>query len=133
MRLEARSLILSLAACVLAPSFAQNAIEGECQHGNQHQLNECAYSQLEKSDAEMNRLYIEQISYLNKANKERLRASQRAWIVYRDKACHYEARSRAESGSIWLMQNSLCLESFTRARTQVLKAYVECRYNGCPE
>ena len=121
-------------AFLLAPSFAQSESVNGCQlDGNQLELNECAYAKFMKADAEMNRLYAEQMSHVSADNKKRLLASQRAWLVYLDAACHYEIGPREESGSIWPMQNWLCRESLTRQRGQVFKAYVACRVGGCPQ
>jgi uncharacterized protein YecT (DUF1311 family) len=135
MPFPSQSSVAVLAAIfLLVPSLCLSQNQADCQlDGNQRELNECAYSRLTKADAEMNRLYSSQLSHLGAAPKERFRASQRAWILYRDKACHYEAGPREESGSIWSMQDSLCRESLTKQRNEVLKTYVECRQNGCPE
>jgi uncharacterized protein YecT (DUF1311 family) len=91
-RLPHKLLVSLLASAFsLAPSFSQSQDEAQCQlDGNQRELNECAYTRFMKADAEMNRLYSEQISHLSASNKKRLLASQRAWLVYRDAACHYE-------------------------------------------
>ena len=135
MHIRLRVIIATIVmAFTLAPCFAQEKNAKDCPlDGNQLELNECANERLLKADAEMNRLYTEQISHLNKASGDRLRASQRAWLTYRDKACLYETRPPEESGSIWPMQNALCRELLTKQRNQLLKAYVSCRKNGCPE
>jgi uncharacterized protein YecT (DUF1311 family) len=101
--------------------------------GSQIEMNSCAGAWREKADAEMNRLFRIQISYLSGPNKERLQTSQSAWLTYRDKACLYEAGLREESGSMWSMQASLCEHALTLQRVEVLKSYVECRAGGCPE
>ena len=126
--------ITFLLALIAFPALAQTSGSSECElDGNQPELNECANFRFAKTDTEMNRLYQAQISHLSGGSKGRLRASQRAWLTYRDKACLYETRPREESGSIWPMQDSLCRESLTKQRIEVLKTYVECRQNGCPE
>lgn len=84
------------------------------------------------ADAEMNRLYKQQMSHLDPDGKKRLQASQRAWPGYRNSACLYETGPREESGSIWPLQNALCQASFTRQRNQILHSYLACRQDGCP-
>jgi uncharacterized protein YecT (DUF1311 family) len=105
----------------------------ELDASNQPELNICANRRLNHADSEMNQLYTEQMHYLSTKSKKRLRDSQRAWVIYRDKACQYSSRPRQESGSIWPMENDLCLEELTLQRSKVLRNYIECRANGCPE
>lgn len=127
-----KSLGVALAAALaLSPAAAQDA--GECGAATtQLQMNQCAQASFVKADAEMNRLYRQQISHLDAERRKRLQASQRAWLKYRDSACLYETGPRARSGSIWPMQAALCQAAFTRQRNEVLKAYVACRRDGCP-
>lgn len=118
------------AAMVLSPAAAQDA--GECAAApTQLQMNQCAQAAFGKADAEMNRLYQQQMAYLGAERKKRLQASQRAWLKYRDSACLYETGPRAESGSIWPMQTALCQAAFTRERNETLRKYVACRQDGC--
>ena len=128
-----KSLVLLLGVSVNFISFAQEPEAKTCElDGDQHQLNMCSGERREQADMEMNTLYKEQIKYLRTAPKKRLRDSQRSWIIYRDKTCHYESGPREESGSIWPMENNLCLEKLTKQRIEILKSYIECRANGCP-
>lgn len=99
----------------------------------QHENNECARARFAKVEAEMNRLYGVQMAYLSyEPRKGLLRASQRTWLEYRDKSCLYEYGPQEETGIIWPMQNFLCRAKLTEQRNEILKTYVECRYNGCP-
>lgn len=132
-----KNLVFSIALLVLIVFGSANAAKKqptECQFdGNQMQLNDCAGQTLNRADFEMNRLYKQQMDRLSEKNQARLQESQRAWITYRDKTCLYETGPREESGSIWPMQDSICKATLTKQRNEVLKKYVECTQNGCPE
>jgi uncharacterized protein YecT (DUF1311 family) len=101
--------------------------------GNQRELNACATADFYESDLEMNELYKTQFDRLRGPAKLRLRDSQRAWIKFRDAACLYEAGLATESGSMWQMDQNLCMTTHTKQRTEDLKSYVACTENGCPE
>lgn len=119
-----------LGALSFSPSLAQDA--GLCAAATtQLQMNQCAGAMLTTEDAEMNRLYREQMAYLGAERRKRLQASQRAWLTYRDSTCLYENGPRAGSGSIWPMQTALCQAKLTRQRNALLKEYVACRQDGC--
>ena len=106
----------------------------ECElDGPQMQMNACAYERYQKADAELNGLYKQQMARLGEVNGKRLRDSQRAWIAYKDKACLYEAGPAEGSGSIWGLENYMCLVYFTKQRSEVLRRYIQCTQNGCPE
>ena len=126
-----RSIALAMmGAAIFLPSRAQDA--GACAAAaTQLALNQCAVAALTTADAEMNRLYREQMAYLDAQRSKRLQASQRAWLKYRDSTCLYENGPRAESGSIWPMQTALCQAKLTRQRNELLRAYVACRQDGC--
>jgi uncharacterized protein YecT (DUF1311 family) len=124
--------LLGVALCVSASWV--NGSEMKCvEGGNQQQINFCASDAFIKADKEMNKLYKMQMAHLTEPYKTRLRESQRAWVIFRDKACLYEAGPQEESGSIWPLEQYTCLEKHTTKRIADLKSYVECRANGCPE
>jgi uncharacterized protein YecT (DUF1311 family) len=125
-------------ACLVLPACAifltaETAASAPCgQNSTQQELNVCSLEAYEKADRELNALYKQQIARLGESGKTRLKDAQRAWVVFRDKACLYEVGPREESGTIWpLLQNS-CLEKFTKQRVADLKEYVECVQDGCP-
>lgn len=112
---------------------AEEMRNGCVEDGNQMQLNFCASADFHDADLEMNNLYTTQMTRLTDPEKSRLRDSQRAWLVFRDKACLYEARARDESGSIWPLEHFACLTAHTKQRVEDLKGYVACTQNGCPD
>jgi uncharacterized protein YecT (DUF1311 family) len=101
--------------------------------GSQQELNACAAADYYKADLEMNRLYSTQMARLSEPEKSRLRDSQRAWIVFRDKACAYEVPSESPPGSIYPMAANMCLAAHTTQRVKDLRRYLSCTENGCPE
>ncbi|MBZ2209842.1 lysozyme inhibitor LprI family protein [Massilia soli] len=119
-----------IGAAIMSSALARD--DGACAAAaTQLALNRCALAALAKADAEMNRLYREQMAYLDAQRRQRLQASQRAWLKYRDSTCLYENGPRAESGSIWPMQAALCQAKLTRQRNELLRSYVACRQDGC--
>ncbi|MFM5077672.1 lysozyme inhibitor LprI family protein, partial [Aeromonas caviae] len=65
------------------------------------------------------RTYKKRVASLEKAQLERLRTAQRAWITFRDAQCRYEA-GVYEGGSMAPMVHSSCLTQLTEARTKDL-------------
>ena len=99
----------------------------------QASMNECAGKQYAALDAELNRQYKAQMSYLKTpAQKKALREAQKKWIAFRDADCLYQVGRREDSGSIWPLAQSQCLADQTKVRVEQLKAFVACRQEGCP-
>jgi uncharacterized protein YecT (DUF1311 family) len=108
-------------------------LRSECvEAGNQSELNACATADYYEADLEMNELYKTQLDRLHDPARLRLRDAQRAWVKFRDAACLYEAGLADESGSIWPMDQNLCMTTHTKQRIEDLKSYVACTQNGCP-
>ena len=120
---------------LMVAGFSMAAVKQapECElDGSQREMTACAAQRWDKVDAEMNRLYKQQMQRLTPVGQDRLRQSQRAWMTYRDKVCLYEAGPRKESGSTWQMQHLLCEASVTQQRSELLKEYIACTEGGCP-
>ena len=97
----------------------------------QLETNVCAGEQFKLADEELNRLYKEKLDTLT-ADRESFRDMQRAWLVFRDKACFYETGPREEGGSSWPLTDATCMEYHTKKRIEDLKMYLKCTQNGCP-
>lgn len=97
----------------------------------QFEMNECAGERLKLADEELNRLYKEKLSTLT-ADRESFRDMQRAWLLFRDKACLYEAGTRENAGTMWPLDYANCMEYHTNKRIEDLKMYIQCTQNGCP-
>ena len=57
----------------------------------QTDMNICAFQDYQRADAKLNAAYKKRVASLEKAQLERLRTAQRAWIAFRDAQCRYEA------------------------------------------
>ncbi|MEE4209910.1 MAG: lysozyme inhibitor LprI family protein [Parvularcula sp.] len=83
-------------------------------------ITNCFDQQYKRADAELNEIYRRIMTTLGDEDKESLRAAQRAWIVYRDKACAAEA-APYQGGSAMGTVRVACLEAATRERMKFLK------------
>lgn len=97
---------------------------------NQMEMNQCAGEQYQRLDDRMNELYKEQMAALGPVSRSALRDAQRAWIIFRDKSCAYEA-GRDPRSYMQLIELE-CLQRFTTERVRDLQAYLACTSNGCP-
>ncbi|MGV8920560.1 MAG: lysozyme inhibitor LprI family protein [Pseudomonas sp.] len=110
----------------------QTASAEDCD-ANQASMNACAGNQLKALDADLNKQYQAQMSYLkNPAQKQALKNAQLKWIVFRDADCLYQVGKPEDSGSIWPLLQAQCQAALTKQRVEQLKAYVACRADGCP-
>lgn len=126
-----RNSIAALAA-VIALGIGCSAQAEDC-NANQASMNQCAGKDLTALDAELNRQYKAQMSWLkDPARKQALKDAQLKWIAFRDADCLYRVGKAEDSGSIWPLLQSQCLAEHTRVRVKELKAYVACREDGCP-
>ena len=128
------SLVIFLLTVFVSAAWAAEGGTGDCDMGgNMSQMRACAGTRLTKADQELNRSYKQLITRLSEKNRRRLRDSQRAWLSYRDKACNYEVGPSTEGGTLWSMEEALCEEKLTKQRNEILRGYVACTQNGCPE
>lgn len=97
------------------------------------EINQCSSFKFAEADTEMNRLYKEKLAAAKSpASEKRFREAQRAWLVFRDKVCLYEAGLDKESGSSWPFHHFGCMEFYTRQRIEDLKVYLRCTTDDCP-
>ncbi|MGE6295661.1 lysozyme inhibitor LprI family protein [Aeromonas media] len=85
----------------------------------QTDMNICAFQDYQRADARLNAAYKKQVAALDKAQLDRLRTAQRAWITFRDAQCRYEA-GVYEGGSMAPLVHSSCLTKLTEQRTKDL-------------
>jgi uncharacterized protein YecT (DUF1311 family) len=132
MRGNVRIVLLAAALVLGAPGAnAQNTAlypVTDCSRlTTQMELNQCAGANYKAADAALNRIYQQVMSQSDDAGtKQRLIDAERAWIVYRDKECAYQAGPQQEGGSIWPMEVSNCLEELTAARIRELSKLRGC-------
>ena len=97
----------------------------------QGSMNDCAGYAFHLKDIALNGVYKSLVSSTGTASAKRMLASsQRAWIVFRDRDCAYEA-SGVQGGSMHAGWMYRCLEERTATRIQQLNAMLACTAPGC--
>jgi uncharacterized protein YecT (DUF1311 family) len=115
---------------VAAPAFAT-----DCADQTQLGLDKCADAAFRRADRALNDAYQTVLRRLgDDAHKKSLiTASQRAWIAFRDAECKF-AVSSTENGTIYPMEDLLCLEEKTQKRAKEIQGYLHCEEGdlSCP-
>jgi len=86
----------------------------------QIELDYCANRDFEAADKRLNVLYRTLFDRSDPKRRERLKAAERKWIVYRDRDCTEETAG-STGGSIAPMEYSVCLTEKTKARIRELE------------
>ena len=124
------SVYLAVATLLIGgQALAQQSGNGDCYSTavTQLDLDQCAGSDFDAADKELNKIYRELLSRLpDSADQKALKAAQLAWIAFRDKDCEFEAGPVEGSGSIRPMVAGMCLADRTRTRTAQLKTFLNC-------
>jgi uncharacterized protein YecT (DUF1311 family) len=100
-----------------------------CSSPTAENQNECLRVSLASADARLNRIYRALITEMRLQEKvapgandppsvQRLRVSQRAWVVYRDAECR--KRGRGKEGALWARPRARCLGEFAGRRANEL-------------
>lgn len=95
-----------------------------CDAMTQAQMNRCAHEDYIKADHALNSVYGVLMNTLEEPRKAKLKASERAWIAFRDAQCEFEA-SAFEGGTMQPMVFSACMADVTRARAKQLGKELE--------
>jgi uncharacterized protein YecT (DUF1311 family) len=109
--------VLSLLAVVVT---AAEGAERCASPTTQAEMNRCAYEELQRADAALNRAYQKVLRSLEPDRQKKLQAAERAWLAYRDAHCAFEA-SESEGGSIYPLEYSTCRTELTKQRTAQLR------------
>jgi uncharacterized protein YecT (DUF1311 family) len=130
-----------LMALVAQASFDARAREYGCDDAqSQLAMNMCAELDFERADADLNRVYREEVASARQADREIdsddhrptseavLRQAQRAWLTFRDAQCTYEGYGEARGGSMEPMVYSGCLARLTRERIAQLGPSAEAAH-----
>ncbi|MDX2309510.1 MAG: lysozyme inhibitor LprI family protein [Hyphomicrobium sp.] len=138
-----RPLVATLAICsclhatVLVPPSRAEDPAPDCANAlSTADMNTCAARDLEKADTELNRVYQEALKSIpdlatddpnfNAATWEKaLRASQRAWVTFRDAECNEHVSMFSTGGSIGTVEALSCAQEKTEERTKELKERYE--------
>jgi uncharacterized protein YecT (DUF1311 family) len=89
-------------------------------------MNQAANTNFKKADAELNKVYKQLMSMLDKKEKQQLIIAQKDWLKFRDSHCKFEA-APYEGGSIQPLIYSTCLEDLTKKRIAEIKASIKSR------
>ncbi|HEX8147238.1 MAG TPA: lysozyme inhibitor LprI family protein [Pyrinomonadaceae bacterium] len=109
-----------------AKTQKQRQIQPCEERGSQAEASGCARREYEAADAELNKAYNRLAGILDAEEKALLKASELAWIKYRDSNCTFES-SQYAGGTMRPMIESFCLARVTRARAAELKEQYELR------
>ena len=123
-----RSLLLALPLVFIAASATAGDTDAvDCKNAMvQNDLNFCANKDYQASDKKLNAVYAKVMAAVQDPGYQaKLKAAQRAWILFRDSECTFEVAIN-EGGSIYPMVNAMCLTKVTDARTKELQTYLEC-------
>ena len=101
-------------------------------------MNACEQIQFRRADLELNQVWRQAIAHAQRNDRDRsdvdragdtrpgyeavLRAAQRAWLIYRDQHCTWQAYREARGGSMEPMSFSACRREVTRARINELRS-----------
>lgn len=96
------------------------------ERGSQAEASGCAHQEYLAADAELNKAYNRLAAALDAEDKALLKASELAWIKYRDSNCVFES-AQYKGGTMRPMIESFCLTRVTKARTADLKEQYELR------
>jgi uncharacterized protein YecT (DUF1311 family) len=100
-----------------------------CSTGGQSEMNQCLATEYGKVDLRLNSLYKELTSVLVDARG--IRASQRAWLRYRDAECS-DAVMQLGQGGLQPYAYHSCMIEFTEERIRHLRWHLAQDCNGCP-
>ena len=116
--------VMFLAVSFVVFSAAALAGDVDCSKAmTQMDMDFCAGKDYQAADKKLNDVYRKVSA--DEEGKDKLKAAQRAWIVFRDAECTFETAA-SEGGSIQPMEYSMCLTKLTKARTKELSAYFAC-------
>jgi uncharacterized protein YecT (DUF1311 family) len=87
----------------------------------QTEMNQTAYNNFKKADAELNKVYKKVMKILNEKEKQLMIKAQKDWLKFRDSHCKFEIE-QYDGGSIQPLIQSTCLTERTKARIRDLKA-----------
>ena len=109
-------IVALLLFCFYNYSFAQTQLE----------MNETAYANYKKADAQLNKVYKQLMTILTKKEKPLLIQAEKDWVKFRDSHCKFEA-SQYEGGSNKPLIYYNCLEETTKKRIAEIKANIKDR------
>ena len=101
--------------------------------GDQMSMNLCAVQRRQQANEALNQQYEEMLATaVDDTARQRLRAAQRAGMVFRDQDCLSSVGLREEGGSMWPLLQADCLTRHIERRTEDLKLQA-CGMEGCAQ
>lgn len=98
----------------------------DCKNGNTAEMLECAHSEYEAWDKELNKYYKLLMGILGKEEKAKLKEAQRKWIAFRDAEIEFSATlNRNKEGTMWPVIHAANKIAIVRERTIALTDYYE--------
>ncbi|MGQ0457652.1 MAG: lysozyme inhibitor LprI family protein [Hyphomicrobium sp.] len=127
---------VALVFALTSPVVAGDDTKLDCENAmSTHDLNACAGREFETADAAMNEAYKKALAaipsmasdppYDAKSWEAALRASQRAWVAFRDAECQGHVAMFWTGGTGATADIIGCETEMTKARTEALKARYE--------
>jgi uncharacterized protein YecT (DUF1311 family) len=124
------------AMAALAMALPAQATEVDCANANSTvEMNFCAEKDYKAADGALNAAYQDALAKIAKTTgkkpydpkswEEALRASQRAWVAFRDAECKGLAPMPWGGGTITTINVLGCMTSLTQERIKMLKAHLE--------
>lgn len=133
-----RHAVLLLAVLAVVPAVhAEDEDKIDCSNAmSTVEMNHCAGLDLDKADAELNKVYkmalsripeiaMDEAPFDAKSWEEALRASQRAWVAFRDAECDRHVPMGWTGGTGTTVAVLGCKSALTEARTKALKDQYE--------
>lgn len=126
--------LLAIATGGLGASAAEEKAKLDCDNATStYELNACADREFDAADAELNKVYAEALKsipemageppYDAKAWEGALRASQRAWLAYRDAECDAHVPMFWTGGTGATSEIVGCKTTMTKARTKEIQEH----------
>jgi len=103
--------------CFVAYTFTSAHVSAQ----SQAEMNQEAAANFKKADAELNRTYSMLLASLDDEARAKLKAAQRAWVVFRDAEAEYQMDAEARGGSMASMIYEGTRARLTKQRIAQLK------------
>jgi uncharacterized protein YecT (DUF1311 family) len=116
-----RSILLGLAATA-SLTLAATAAGAACPGDSQVEMNACAEATHQAAEAKLTAAYAK-----FRPIPAALRTAERAWLAYRDAECAFE-HTASPDGSMYLMEQALCLAAMDDARVKELESDLKSGY-----
>jgi uncharacterized protein YecT (DUF1311 family) len=99
----------------------------------QSEMNQCAFTEYQKEDKELNKIYNSYRTRLDDDQKRQLKSVQLAWVKFRDLVCEFES-SGVKGGSVYPLILQSCLARVTSDRIKELSILANCKEGdlSCP-